>query len=369
MILFRYFAREVFFTMVSVTLIILVISVGWRFSGYLDQAAAGMMKKEVLFVLMVFRLPGFLELILPISFFLAIMLAYGRLHVDQEMTVLQSCGMSPARLAAMTLLMAAAVMIVTGLVSLWLKPLGEQKVEDMLVSQRNLTEFDTLAPGRFQTLSSGKRVTYTRDISSDGDLSDVFINEYVSPGTSAPEAVTVIAESGETQVDELGRRFLVLRDGTRYQGRPGALDFQMIEYEEYGQLVEKDDPSSGKARISAASTRTLMGATDARSVAELQWRISIVLMIPVIALLAIPLAQVKPRQGRFTRLVPAMVLCFLYVLVLSGAKSGLEKENLPLDTGLWWVHGIFGVITLLAYQTDRVLLLFNRSGPRRQSLV
>lgn len=369
MILFRYFAREVFFTMLSVTLIILVISVGWRFSGYLDQAAAGVMKKEVLFVLMVFRLPGFLELILPISFFLAIMLAYGRLHVDQEMTVLQSCGMSPARLAAMTLLMASAVMIVTGLVSLWLKPLGEQKVEDMLVAQRNLTEFDTLAPGRFQTLSSGKRVTYTRDISSGGDMSDVFINEYVSPGTSAPEAVTVIAESGETQVDELGRRFLVLRDGTRYQGRPGALDFQMIEYEEYGQLVEKDDPSSGKARISAAPTRTLMGATDARSVAELQWRISIVLMIPVIALLAIPLAQVKPRQGRFTRLVPAMVLCFLYVLVLSGAKSGLEKENLPLDTGLWWVHGIFAVITLLAYQTDRVMLLFNRSESRHQSLL
>ena len=56
MILFRYFSREILLTMFMVAGIVLVISVGWRFSGYLNQAAAGMMTKEVLFALMAFRL-------------------------------------------------------------------------------------------------------------------------------------------------------------------------------------------------------------------------------------------------------------------------------------------------------------------------
>ena len=95
--------------MFAVAGIVLVISVGWRFSAYLDKAAAGTMTQEVLLALMLYRLPGFLELIVPVSFFLAIMLVYGRLYVDNEMIVLQSCGMSARRLMGMTLVMALIV--------------------------------------------------------------------------------------------------------------------------------------------------------------------------------------------------------------------------------------------------------------------
>ena len=118
MILFRYFAKEIFTTMFVVLVIVLVISLGWRFSGYLDRAAAGVMTGEVLFALMAFRLPGFLEIIIPISFFLALMLTYGRLHVDHEMIVLQACGMSPTRIVFITLMISAIVMLLTSLVAL-----------------------------------------------------------------------------------------------------------------------------------------------------------------------------------------------------------------------------------------------------------
>lgn len=358
MILFRYFARETFVAMFAVLGIVLVISVGWRFSGYLDQAAAGMMTKEVLFALMAFRLPGFLEIITPVSFFLAVMLTYGRLYVDHEMIVLQSCGMSPSRLVGMTLLMALAVMLLTAAISLWIKPLGEREVELLLQDQRNLTEFDTLVPGRFQSLSSGRRVTYTEEITGQGDLAEIFINEYRDPEGMMPRnSATVIAQSGQTEVDELGRRFLVLNNGTRYQGRPGESGYQVVTYEEYGQLVEKGNRKTKDRRNAAIPTMELIGADDPDSISEFHWRISVVLMIPVIAFLAIPLSRVNPRQGRFTRLVPAMVLCFLYVIALSGARSGLEREDLPAELGLWWVHGIFIMVTLVAWNYERLVRL------------
>ncbi|MBO6657311.1 MAG: LPS export ABC transporter permease LptF [Pseudomonadales bacterium] len=362
MILLRYFSRETFATMFAVAGIVLVISVGWRFSAYLDKAAAGTMTQEVLLALMFYRLPGFLELIVPLSFFLAIMLVYGRLYVDNEMIVLHSCGMSTRRLMGMTLLMSLIVMLITALLSLWLKPLGEQRVEALLRSQQQLTEFDTLIPGRFQALSSGKRVTYTEGFTPDGDLSGVFINEYktIHGGNGPRSAVTVIAESGSTQVDSSGRRFLVLEKGRRYQGTPGTRGYQIISYEEYGQLVDSTVVDNLKTRRAAISTGALLKNDTPEAAAEFHWRISVILLVPVIALMAVPLAKVNPRQGRFTRLVPATILCFLYILMLSGAQSALEKGDLPKELGLWWVHGLFFFIAVCIYQWDRVARVFSR---------
>ena len=195
--------------MFAVAGIVLVISMGWRFSGYLETAARGLMSSEVLFAVMLYRLPGFLELILPVSFFLSIMLVHGRMHVDSEMIVLQSCGIGPGRLILMTLLLSLVVMLATAVISLWLKPEGEHRTELLMAGQRNMTEFDTLAPGRFQTVRSGKRVTYTEELTGESNLKKVFMNEYESAEmVGLQEVTTMVAESGETRIDEFGNRFL-----------------------------------------------------------------------------------------------------------------------------------------------------------------
>ncbi|MFT5561735.1 MAG: lipopolysaccharide export system permease protein [Candidatus Azotimanducaceae bacterium] len=326
--------------MLAVAAIVLVISMGWRFSGYLSEAASGGLTKDVLFLIMLYRLPGFLELILPISFFLAIMLTYGRLYVDSEMVVLESTGMSPLKLISITLSFSMLIMAATAVISLWLKPAGEAKFEVLFIDQRNLTEFDTLAPGRFQSLRSGKRVTYTEALDDGGDLRNVFIAEQADEDDLG-ELTVVNAERGNTQIDASGNRFLVLLDGTRYSGKPGLSDYRVIQYEEYGQIIAKESGSVGQRRRSAISTADLLIDRTPRNMSELHWRISVVLMVPIIALLAIPLSRVNPRQGRFTRLLPGMVLCFLYVVSLSTARSALEAGRIPMVFGLWWVHLIY----------------------------
>lgn len=353
MILFRYFALEIFKTMLAVAAVVLVISMGWRFSGYLAEAANGLITRDVLLLVMVYRLPGFLELIIPISFFLAIMLAYGRLYADSEMVVLQSCGMSPGRLIGLTLVLSILVMLVTAVVSLWLKPAGESRFEKLFTDQRNLTEFDTLIPGRFQNLRSGKRVTYTENMGDDGNLRNLFINEYKESNFFGPkDVITIVAESGESIVDASGNRFLVLHDGTRYSGAPGTKDYRVIEYAEYGQLIEKEQDKFQYHRRAAIPTPDLLAARTSQNISELHWRVGVILMVPVIAVMAIPLSRVNPRQGRFTRLLPGMLCCFLYVISLSVARSAIEKEQIPVAMGLWWVHGIFILIVWLLFRLD-----------------
>ena len=69
----------VLLTLLAVCAVLLLISMSGRFVKYLADAAAGELSADVLFLLMGYRLPNFLELILPLSMFLGILLTYGLL--------------------------------------------------------------------------------------------------------------------------------------------------------------------------------------------------------------------------------------------------------------------------------------------------
>ena len=73
MIVFRYLSREVLLTLSAVSAVLLVIIMSGRFIKYLAQAASGQLDPGSLFLIMGFRLPGFLQLILPLGLFLGIL--------------------------------------------------------------------------------------------------------------------------------------------------------------------------------------------------------------------------------------------------------------------------------------------------------
>ncbi len=149
MIVFRYLSREVLVTMSAVSAVLLVIIMSGRFIKYLAQAAQGLLDPGSLFLIMAFRIPGFLQLILPLGLFLGILLAYGRLYLESEMTVLSATGMSQKRLLGYTMAPALLVAILVAWLSLFLAPQGINQFALLLNKQDTLTEFDTLVPGRF----------------------------------------------------------------------------------------------------------------------------------------------------------------------------------------------------------------------------
>jgi lipopolysaccharide export system permease protein len=178
LIVFRYLSREVLLTLSAVSAVLLVIIMSGRFIKYLAQAAAGQLDPGSLFLIMGFRLPGFLQLILPLGLFLGILLAYGRLYLESEMTVLSATGMSQQKLFRMTLFPATLVALLVAWLSLSLAPQGANQFQLLLNKQDALTEFDTLEPGRFQALRDGTRVTYTESLTDDRiNLSGVFISQ------------------------------------------------------------------------------------------------------------------------------------------------------------------------------------------------
>jgi len=331
--------------MVAVAGILLLIFMSGRFIKYLGDAASGRLAADVLFPIMGYRLPGFLELILPLGLFIGILLAYGRMYLDSEMTVLVACGLSKFQLVKLTLIPASLVMLIVAAMSLLVSPWGMQKVEDIFRDQTKITEFEMILPGRFEVFRSGERVTYAEKLTDDKrEMQNVFI---ALKDEGADSIAVFLSQRGTQLIDEeTGGRFIVLHDGARYDGVPGQQAFTKIEYKSHGIKIDQSVAASTRQKIDALPTRELLASDNLREQALLQWRLSVPLLVPVVALLAIPLSRVNPRQGRFFHLLPAMLIYVTYLGLLIVCRKSVEEGELPLWLGLWWVHGVFILIGL-----------------------
>ncbi len=370
MIIFRYLAKEVLASMVAVSIVLLLIIISARFVSYLAEAAAGELDAGILLTLMAFRLPAYLELILPLGLFIGILMAYGRLYVDSEMTVLSACGMSEKRLLAYTLITSSFVACVVALFSLYLGPEGVRASESLLAEQRNRTDFETLKPARFHELDTGRGVSYAEAITEDKQrLTGVFMAEM--PGEDSGTVPSIlVAESGETIVDrELGTKYLLLKDGRRYVGRPGEARYEVVAFEEYAQrLPEPDYAVKPKKETDGMTTAALWNTSTIEARAALQWRLSLPVLVMVIGLMAVPLSRTKPRRGRYGKLVPAILLYMTYLVAVNSARGMVEKGSAPVPGLLWCVHALFALIGVTMFSwsglRNAVQGLFSREARR-----
>lgn len=349
MILFRYLAKEVLVSMLAVSSTLLVIVMSGRFVKYLAQAASGDLDPTLVFSIMAYRLPSFLELVLPLGLFIGILLAYGRLYVESEMTVMTACGLSTRRLALFTLLPALFVSLLVAFLSLYASPTGIGKVQQIFQDAKNSNGLETLVSGRFRVDEKTGRVTYIKGMTDDNQVMEqVFFVDQGSMAKGA-ELSVVFAQQGRIRMNETGDgRYLILDNGYRYIGQPGALEFQITRFERFGQLLEEEKKQEvGRKKADARSTEQLLRSDAIEDKATLQWRISLAILVPIIALIAQSLSKTNHRRGRYVKMLPAFLLYIFYLVILTAVRDAIEKEKVPVELGMWWVHGLFLILALV----------------------
>ena len=344
----RYLTRDVLVHMVAVSFVLLVIIFSGRFVKYLAEAAVGDLAGDVLLPIMLYRLPGFLELIFPLGLFIGILMAYGRLYVESEMVVLSACGVSPGRLAGYTLVPAALVMLVVALLSLLVTPLGAARSAALLDDPASSQGLQSLAAGRFQTRRGSAIVSYAQTVDDEGVMHGVFLSRRTRDNDPGARLEVTVAEQGEVTIDpETGARYLELRNGYRYRGMPGRLDYEVISFERFGELIP--EPEGGirtAAPVDARPTSELLRSDRREDHAALLWRISIPLMVPIVAIIAFCLSKTDSRRGRYVKLAPAFLIYFSYLMLLANARSAMEEGTAGLMGNVWLIHGIFALVAL-----------------------
>jgi len=351
MIISRYLIKEVLHTLLAVTFVLLLVFISQQLVRYLSYAASGKIAANILLQIVGFEIPNLLALLLPLGLFLGVILAYGRLYADNELRVLHACGLSIKRLVLITSVLAVLITLVVGILMLWVNPMITANKQKILSSGSADNLLDTLMPGRFQVSSDGKRVAYVEKISRNHREADnIFIAEQEKNGldmTGTPWIV-LSAAAGYQMIDpETKQPFIVATNGYRYAGTPGQNDYRIIKFQKYAIRTPDMTLNTQRQIQEAVPTKKLMqNYHDPESASELQWRLAIPFSAFLLAFLAIPLSQVKPRQGRYAMLLPAILIYVAYMNLLFAGRNLIEQKTLSILIGLWWVHLIILMLIL-----------------------
>lgn len=359
-ILYRYILRECVRTWSAVAAVLLVLTLGVGFARFIARAAAGEMPADIVFTVAGYSALENLEIVLPVSLLLAILLTVGRLCRDNEMAAMAAGGAGLAQLYRPFLTFALLLAAVAAWLSLSLGPEAGRAMQ-RLEGAAGAMVLGTLEPGRFHTLLDGRAVFYAEAVTDGGRrMRDVFIRVRGSSdaaGQPAPETVVVADRAWQREAEGDGGRTLVLRDGRRYEGMPGRADYRVIRFAEHGVRVAPPAPELD-LEPEERDTSELLGRGGPAARAELQRRLAVPISVLVLALVAVPLGQVPPRSGRYGRLVIGILLYVGYANLLRLAELWLARGVTPPALGLWWVHGLVLAVVpaLLAYRSGHLRL-------------
>ncbi|MDP0562259.1 MAG: LPS export ABC transporter permease LptF [Candidatus Endonucleobacter sp. (ex Gigantidas childressi)] len=360
-IIFRYLTLQMLKVLFAVSLIVLLILMSGRFISYLSLAASGLFNIDFLVQVVAYRIPEFLMMIIPLGLFLGIIISYSRLYIDNEMTVLSACGVSPTQLLGMTMIPAIGVMIIVAYLSLYLAPASTRNVELILSNQDNMTEFEAMVPGRFKVVANGSRATYSESMSNDKRIMrNIFIANRDQDSKDVNSVTIILAGYAKMEKRGTGIRYLLLNDGYRHDLTPGQPGVRSTKYKTYGFELPSYKAMEEVNKEQALSTEELLESDLASHIGELQWRLSLPLSIPILVLLAIPLARVNPRHGRYVKLLPALLLYMLYIMLLISAREAVIDDRLSSALGVWWVHICYLLLAVVFYCYEPVKMIWAR---------
>jgi lipopolysaccharide export system permease protein len=394
--------RQVASTTALVLGFLVVMMLGGRLIRYFGIAAEGRLDISLLFTIIGYNLPYFLELILPLAFFIALMLVFGRLYVDQEMAVINASGVSRGKLARLMTPLILALFVGEAALSIVGKPWGVRSSEAVWQQQALTSAFDLIRPNEF--ISSGNYHLYVGSLSDDKKkLQDVILiqsepaskgsasksvaaenttadmnntidqetadqigisdmpKDIINSGTKdiSKDTITLAKRAEQVDTGNSGVTQLDLFQGRRYEVGAGSLKYNQVAFDRYritltesSQEVITEDNIETQAigpLWQAATGGSQVGTNNALRAAqgELGYRLALPWLMIIAPMLAVPLAQVRPRQGRWLRLFPSILLFVSCALGIISLKNAVSKGSVSVWSYAWLVLGFMALALYL----------------------
>ena len=360
LIISRYLSREIANNLFAAATVLMLAVLSQQIVRYLNYAAIGKIPSNIIFELVLFEIPYLLALLLPLCLYLGIMLAYGRLYADNEMSILQMCGFGKRRILQVTLSMILITMSVVMLLMLCINPWISAKRQQVMSSdEATLHLIQTLIPGHFRASADGRHVMYVEKLSRNHQQAENIFVAQAKKNVNHPDQYLwslVLANNGyQTKDKESNDQLFVATDGYRYEGTPGENDYKIIQFAKYYEHIPQNAVQVTHQQNETLSTIALwQSVANPKKAAELQWRISIALSVLLLGLLAVPLSTVRSRYGRYMMLLPAILIYMTYFELLILARYWVERKVVPVGIGMWWVHAVVLLLVMITFIPKRL---------------
>ena len=317
----------------------------------LGESVSGALAVDGVLVMLGFSALSFIPVLLSISLFLSVLLTLSRIYRDSEMVVWFSSGVGLTRFIRPVMAYAIPVVCIIALLSLVLSPWAWSMADEFKRRLNSRDDVSSAAPGVFRESKQADRVFFLEEVDTGKKrVANIFVQS-VQNGKDG----TMVAKEGYQEIAANGDRFLVLLNGSRYEGVPGQADFKIAEFERYSIRIEPVELPQETRNRRAYSTLHLIQHPDPLNQSQLVERISMPLGAFMLALLAIPLSYVNPRAGRSFSLIAAIVLYMFYNNMATISVSWVAREKVSMMVGLWGIH----LVLLLG----TIVYFYHRSSP------
>jgi lipopolysaccharide export system permease protein len=338
----------------AVLLGIIVIS---QLIRLLSEAVNGKVAVDGVLALLGFSAMNYLPVLLSISLFISILLTISRCYRDSEMVVWFSSGIGLSRWIKPVLWYAVPVAALIALLSLVLTPWALLKAEEYKNKLESRDDVAVATPGMFRESKQADRIYFVENVDANSNrISNIFVQTQQGEKTS-----TMVAKQALQQTSPNGERFLVLLNGTRYEGIPGKRDYNIVEFERYSMRIDSAPIKRSEPQMRMMTTLALWEKPTSWNLSEIHWRFGLPISALILALLSIPLSYVNPRAGRSLNLVMALVLYMLYSNLISVSNTWVGQGKVPAIIGMWGIHILMLTITVLMFYRRMMLFSTQRS--------
>lgn len=353
MILTKYLIKEIFKSQIAILFILLLIFFCQQLVRVLGSAASGNVPADLVLSLLGLGMPTMAQLMLPLSLFIAVLLTLGRLYAESEVTVMRACGVGQRILVRVVLLLSCFTAALSAYNCLWLSPWAIQQQAQILEEAKANPRIAALTAGQFMSSGNGDFVLFINDI-KDNKINDIYLFQMRERGKTKPSVV--VAETGEMQSLPNGDQLLTLENSQRIEGSAVLPDFKITEFEQYQAYLGHQDVTSQDNDTDLLELHQLLSDNSPPVRAELNWRLTLILAVPIMALLAVPMSKVNPRQGRFAKILPALLLYLIYFLLQSSLKSAGTAGKLDVSLLMPLVNLAFLLLAIILNSWDTIFM-------------
>jgi lipopolysaccharide export system permease protein len=346
-ILSKSFNLEVFKSTTSILTILFLLVIGSRFVSYFEQASEGLIDPSVILYAVFLRIPDFISLLLPLSFFIGILITVSRLYADREIYAYFSTGISPITLIKFIFPQALIYMVFTLILSLYIAPVSKEISNELLKVNTFEEQIASLAPGEIYGIKGSKSFITVGENNETNLKNVIFFNDV------GKDSILISADKLNISSSQLDYE-LLFENGSLTAG-VFSNDAKMIS-----SFKKFEFPLVNNQTHTRTSFESIFSSINIDDSLEYQWSISLSITILVLMVIAVYIGKVEPRQGRLSVILPGMLIYILYISLLLLGRDHIAQNN-QTNFNLIFIHLIFIFFAILLYLKDKFFISITRS--------
>jgi lipopolysaccharide export system permease protein len=345
--LYRYLTRELLFPFLLGLFVFTGLLLVGRMLQLVDMVVSKGVPVSELLLLVLYLVPNFAVITIPMALLLGVLLAFSRLSSDSEITAIKASGISLYKLLPPVVLIAAVAYALTAFTAIYALPKGNVAFKNLLyqVIQKRLNL--NLKEQTFNSSIPGLLIYIDKNAEKTRTLSGIMIQDERNP----KEVSTIFAKSGSLGMDEQTHKIhLHLTDGSIHQTKEKG-GYRHLEFREYELTV---DLSQGMKAYEKNELDMSLGELKSKLKAggfskkltidmgmEIYRRFTLPFACFIFAIVAMPLGIHNRRAGKAAGFSLSIATLLVFYVAQSIGRTLGEKEILPLALAAWFPNILF----------------------------